>query len=99
RPRSLHAALPISSEDVAWTYNQMMDKEEMAVANGSLVENFDKVEAPDESTLVITLKEPQANNPGQEIPVVPEHVWSKIDEAGEFENDEEGVGVGAFQNG
>ena len=88
---------PLTSEDVAWTYNQMMDKEEMAVANGSLVENFDKVEAPDESTLVITLKEPQANNPGQEIPVVPEHVWSKIDEPGEFKNDEESVGSGPFQ--
>lgn len=37
---------PLTSKDVAWTYNQMMEKEEMAVANGSLVENFDKVEAP-----------------------------------------------------
>lgn len=88
---------PLTSEDVAWTYNQIMKKEEMAVANGALVENFDKVEAPDESTLVITLKEPQANNPGQEIPVVPEHIWSKVDKPGEFKNEEDTVGSGPFQ--
>ncbi|MGJ5725759.1 ABC transporter substrate-binding protein [Brevibacterium sp. H602] len=88
---------PLTAKDVAWTYNQMMEKEEMAVANGSLVENFGKVEAPDEGTVKITLKKPQANNPGQEIPVVPEHVWSKIDKPGEFKNDEKSVGSGPFQ--
>ena len=88
---------PLTAKDVSWTYNQMMAKEEMAVANGSLVENFDKVEAPDDATVVITLKQPQANNPGQEIPVVPEHVWSKIDKPGKFKNDENTVGSGPFQ--
>ncbi|MGO3180122.1 MAG: ABC transporter substrate-binding protein, partial [Brevibacterium linens] len=88
---------PLTSKDVVWTYNQMMDNDEMAVANGSLVENFAKVEAPDDSTVKIALKEAQANNPGQEIPVVPEHVWSKIDKPGEFKNDEKSVGSGPFQ--
>ena len=88
---------PLTSKDVAWTYNQMMKKDELSVANGGLVENFDKVETPDDSTVVITLKKPQANNPGQEIPVVPEHIWSKIDKPGEFKNDEESVGSGPFQ--
>lgn len=88
---------PLTAKDVAWTYNQMMKKEEMAVANGSLVENFDKVETPDDVTLVITLKEAQANNPGQEIPIVPEHVWSEVDEPGQFKNDENSVGSGPFQ--
>ena len=88
---------PLTAKDVAWTYNQMMEKDEMSVANGSLVENFDKVEAPDDQTVVITLKNPQSNNPGQEIPVVPEHIWSKIDNPGEFKNDEKSVGSGPFQ--
>ena len=88
---------PLTSKDVAWTYNQMMEKDEMSVANGSLVENFDKVETPDDSTVVITLKDPQSNNPGQEIPVVPEHIWSKIDKPGDFKNDEKSVGSGPFQ--
>ncbi|MDN6122361.1 MAG: ABC transporter substrate-binding protein [Brevibacterium sp.] len=88
---------PLTAEDVAWTYNQMMEKDEMSVANGGLVENFDKVETPDDQTVVITLKNPQANNPGQEIPVVPKHIWSKIDKPGEFKNDEQTVGSGPFQ--
>lgn len=88
---------PLTSKDVAWTYNQMMEKDELSVANGGLVENFDKVETPDDQTVVITLKKPQSNNPGQEIPVVPEHVWSKIDKPGEFKNDKKSVGSGPFQ--
>ena len=88
---------PLTAEDVSWTYNQMMEKEELSVANGALVENFDKVETPGDQTVVITLKDPQANNPGQEIPVVPEHIWSKVDKPGEFKNDEKTVGSGPFQ--
>ncbi|MCF2571782.1 ABC transporter substrate-binding protein [Brevibacterium sp. UCMA 11754] len=88
---------PLTAKDVSWTYNQMMEKEELSVANGALVENFDKVETPDDQTVVITLKNPQANNPGQEIPVVPEHIWSKVDKPGEFKNDEKTVGSGPFQ--
>ncbi|MBM6589427.1 ABC transporter substrate-binding protein [Brevibacterium sp. RIT 803] len=88
---------PLTAKDVSWTYNQMMEKEELSVANGALVENFDKVETPDDQTVVITLKDPQANNPGQEIPVVPEHIWSKVDKPGEFKNDEKTVGSGPFQ--
>lgn len=88
---------PLTAKDVAWTYNQMMEKSELAVANGGLVENFDTVEATDDTTLVITLKKPQAPVPGQEIPVVPEHVWSKVDKPGEFKNDKDTVGSGPFQ--
>lgn len=88
---------PLTAKDVAWTYNQIMTKPEMAVANGSLVENFKTVEAKDDNTLVITLKQAQANIPGQEIPVVPEHIWSAIDKPGEFKNDKDTVGSGPFQ--
>lgn len=88
---------PLTANDVAWTYTQMMENEDLAVANGSLVENFEKVEAPDDATVVITLKNPQANNPGQEIPIVPEHIWSTIDNPGEFKNDANTVGSGPFQ--
>ncbi|MFD2757398.1 ABC transporter substrate-binding protein [Gulosibacter faecalis] len=87
---------PITSEDVKWTYDQMMNDEIMATANGSLVSNFESVEAPDDQTLVINLIEPQAPVPGVEIPVVPEHVWSQIDNPGEFANDSEVVGSGPF---
>ena len=87
---------PITSEDVKWTYEQMMTNEVMGTANGSLVANFESVEAPDDHTFVINLKQPQAAVPGTEIPVVPEHIWSKIDDPGKFANDKDVVGSGPF---
>ena len=87
---------PITANDVAWTYTQMMTKPEMASANGSLVSNFSKVTATDDTTLTIDLKAAQAANPGLEIPVVPEHVWSKVSNPAEYANDKDVVGSGPF---
>lgn len=99
---TLHSGLkwsdgePLTASDVKWTYEQMMTDETMATANGSLVENFASVTAPDDTTVVITLKQAQAPNPGVEIPVVPEHVWSKISDPADFANDSDVVGSGPF---
>ena len=87
---------PITSEDVKWTYEQIMTDEVMASANGSLVANFESVEAPDDRTLIINMKKPQAAVPGTEIPVVPKHIWSEIDDPGKFANDKDVVGSGPF---
>ncbi len=87
---------PISAKDVVYTYTQMMEDPAMGAANGSLVENFESVEAPDDTTVVIKLKSPQAPNPGVEIPVVPEHVWSKKDDPAKDDNDSEVVGSGPY---
>lgn len=87
---------PLTSADVKYTYEQMMNDPLMATANGSLVSNFASVEAPDDKTVVITLNTAQAPNPGVEIPVVPEHIWSKIDNPSEFANDSAVVGSGPF---
>ena len=88
---------PITAEDVAWTYNQIMTVPDLQAANGSLVENFDTVTATDAHTLTITMKEPQAANPGTDIPIVPKHVWEGKD-AATFLNDitEPVVGSGPF---
>ena len=85
---------PITAEDVVWTYTQMMTNTQMGQANGSLVANFSKVTAPDEHTVIIILKKPQAPNPGVEIPVVPKHVWSKIKEPWKYPNSSNAVGSG-----
>lgn len=87
---------PITSKDVKWTYDQMMTVPAMGTANGNLVSNFKSIDAPDDKTVVINLKTPQAPNPGTEIPVVPEHVWSKISDPTEFKNDKAVVGSGPF---
>lgn len=87
---------PLTSEDVKWTLDQMMEVPAMGTANGGLVASFDSVEAPDERTVIINLTEPQAPNPGAEIPIVPKHIWEAIDNPTEYPNDSEVVGSGPF---
>lgn len=87
---------PITAEDVVYTYTQMMEVPELAVANGNLVTNFESVEARDEKTVVIRLKGPQASNPGLEIPVVPKHIWEAVENPAEFANDADVVGSGPY---
>jgi len=87
---------PITSKDVQYTYQQMMTNPTLGTANGNLVSNFQSVDAPDDKTVVINLKTPQAPNPGSEIPVVPEHIWSKVKDPTKFANDHDVVGSGAY---
>lgn len=72
---------PITAEDVAWTYTQIMTVPDLQAANGSLVTNFASVTAKDARTLVIEMKTPQAANPGTDIPIVPKHIWESQDKA------------------
>ena len=71
---------PLTAKDAAWTFNLIMHNATAATSNGSLVENFKSVTAPDDTTLVIKTKQPQANMlylsvPVSGIAIVPEHIW------------------------
>lgn len=87
---------PITSADVKYTFDQMMTNPDLAVANGNFVANFADVKAPDEKTVIIDLKAPQAPNPGIEVPIVPKHVWEKISDPAKYPNDKNVVGSGPF---
>ncbi|MGI8878990.1 MAG: ABC transporter substrate-binding protein [Jatrophihabitans sp.] len=72
---------PITAKDAAWTFNTIMTNKVAATANGSLVSNFAKVDAPDDTTLTITTKKPQANMLYESVPftgmqILPEHIWA-----------------------
>ncbi|WP_233160563.1 ABC transporter substrate-binding protein [Actinophytocola xanthii] len=73
---------PLTAEDPAWTFNKMLDDEVARTANGSYVKQWESVEATDEHTLVIKTKVPQATMLALDIPIVPEHVWSKVADIG-----------------
>src|ERR1044072_4205845 len=73
---------PITAKDPAFTYNKMMTDETARTANGGFVTQFEWVEATDDSTLVIKTKVPQATMLALDIPIVPEHVWSKMSDIG-----------------
>jgi peptide/nickel transport system substrate-binding protein len=88
---------PITSKDVAFTYNLMLGNEAARTANGSFVANFESVTAPDERTVVIKTKVPQATMLALDIPIVPEHVWSGVTNLGDYPNDQvPSVGSGPF---
>ncbi|QIM19027.1 ABC transporter substrate-binding protein [Leucobacter coleopterorum] len=54
------------------------------------------MEAPDDETVVMKMKTPQAPNPGADLPIVPSHVWEKIDDPAAYENTKDVVGSGPF---
>jgi peptide/nickel transport system substrate-binding protein len=87
-----------TAEDAAWTFNKMMTDDGAATANGSYVGNFEKVTAPSPTKLVIELKKPQATMTALDVPIVPRHVWEKVSDFSEFNNDKSFpvVGNGPF---
>ncbi|NUP15087.1 MAG: ABC transporter substrate-binding protein [Streptomyces sp.] len=87
-----------TAEDAAWTFNKMMTDEDAATANGSFVANFRKVTAPSPTELVIELKKPQATMTALDVPIVPKHIWEKVGDFSEFNNDKKFpiVGNGPF---
>ena len=86
---------PVTAADVVYTYSSIISTPALQAANGGLVSNISEVKASDPQTVVMTLKSAQASNPGQEIPIVPQHVWSTQD-ATTFAADKDVVGSGPF---
>ena len=88
---------PITARDAAFTYDLMMRDEVAATANGSFTADFESVTATDDRTLVIRTKQPQATMLALDVPIVPEHVWSKVTDIAEYRNDQTPVvGSGPF---
>ena len=69
---------PVTAKDAAFTLNTMMTNKTAATANGNFVQGWDSVTAPDDRTLVIRTKEPRSTMLALDVPIVPEHVWSKV---------------------
>lgn len=87
---------PLTADDVAWSYGQLIDVPEMGVAIGNYAENIESVEAVDDRTVKFTMSNAQGTNPGLNVYIVPEHVWGELDDPSEFANDENTVTSGPF---
>ncbi|WP_246244238.1 ABC transporter substrate-binding protein [Amycolatopsis pithecellobii] len=90
---------PVTAKDAAFTFNRIITDDKAQEANGTYVENFASVTAPDEHTLVITTKAPQASMTALDVPIVPEHVWAGIRDMEDPRTDSVpvvGVGDGPF---
>lgn len=73
--------LPLTSADIAWTFNLIMSNPTAGTENGSWFANVASVTAPDPTTLLVKTKTAEANllyvsTPFYSTPIVPEHIWA-----------------------
>jgi len=89
---------PLTARDVAFTFMYIIDNELGMFTD--YVKFIDKVEATDDTTVVFTCSKPKANMLGLWIPILPEHIWSKVKAADvekSFQNPPPIIGSGPFQ--
>ncbi len=90
--------LPLTAKDVAFTFNYVIDNELGMFID--YIKFIEKVEAPDATHVVFTCSKPKANMLGLWIPILPEHIWSKVspkDVEKSFKNPPPIIGSGPFQ--
>ena len=89
---------PFTAADVVFTYMYIIKNDLTAFT--SYTNNIQKVEALDDFTVKMTCGKPKANMLRLWIPILPEHIWSKVpgDKAGkDYLNKPPIVGTGPFQ--
>ncbi len=93
-----HDGEAFTADDVAFTFNYIMDNE-LGMFLG-FTTSIETVTAVDDHTVKFVCSQPKANMLSLVIPILPEHVWSKIDPADAeeaFQNPPPIVGTGPFQ--
>src|SRR5690606_6812574 len=90
---------PLTAKDVEFTFHTMMTNEDARASASDLVENFASVDAPDDTTFVVRLKEPTNQMLALDNAIVPRHIWKdRLGDLGEYKNfDFPTVGSGPFQ--
>jgi peptide/nickel transport system substrate-binding protein len=89
---------PFTADDVVFTYRYIIDNDLTSFT--SYTNNIAKVEAVDDLTVTMTCSKPKANMLRLWIPILPEHIWSKVpgDRAGkDFLVKPPIIGTGPFQ--
>jgi len=89
---------PLTAEDVAFTFNYIVDNDlqTLAIYTGGIT----GAEATDDTTVKITTDQPKANMLAMVVPIVPEHIWSKVsgeEATSTFRNSPPIIGSGPFQ--
>ena len=72
-----HDGRPLTARDVAFTYNLILDTQHWAYIQ--YLTGVTSVTAPDDATVVITTRRPNAGMLALYIPILPEHIWKKVD--------------------
>jgi peptide/nickel transport system substrate-binding protein len=72
-----HDGRPLTAHDVAFTYNLILDTQHWSYIQ--YLTGVTSVTAPDDVTVVITTSAPNAGMLALYIPILPRHVWEKVD--------------------
>ncbi len=91
-----HDGQPLTAKDIAFTYNLIRDNQVYVYM--SYMKDVTKVEATDDTTLVITSRKPSSQMLAMYVPILPEHLWGRIDPKKlETLKDPPTVGSGPFE--
>ena len=72
--------VPLTAKDAAYTFNRVINGQYERTNYGSYVDNITKAAAPDDTTLVLTVKKPSPIMEKLLVYILPEHIWKSIDE-------------------
>ncbi|MGF7184221.1 peptide/nickel transport system substrate-binding protein [Desulfitispora alkaliphila] len=91
-----HDGEDFTSRDVAFTFEYMKEHPYTFVSD---IESVDRAEVISDREVIVYLKEPSApflNNVAATVPMLPEHIWSSVDNPMEFSEPEAVMGTGPF---
>ena len=71
---------PMTAKDAAYTFNRIINGTFEKTNYGNYVSNITKAEAPDDTTLILRVDKPTPIMETLAVYILPEHVYSKIDE-------------------
>ena len=71
---------PLTAKDAAYTFNRIINGSYEQGNFGNYLTNVSKAEAPDDTTLVLTVTKPVAFMRNLPIYILPEHVWKNVSE-------------------
>jgi peptide/nickel transport system substrate-binding protein len=91
-----HDGKPVTSEDVAYTYQRILDEEQGLYIDQ--VRQIESIETPDKHTVVFKTGEPSVQMLYTYVYILPKHIWEDVpaDETKSFKN-EPVIGSGPFQ--
>jgi peptide/nickel transport system substrate-binding protein len=89
---------PLTAKDIAYTYNRIIKGSYEQTNWGSYVKDVISATAPNDTTVVMTTKVATPAMAHQIVPILPEHIWSKINATAvkSYPNEVGVVGSGPF---
>jgi peptide/nickel transport system substrate-binding protein len=72
--------VPLTAQDAAYSFNRVINGQYERTNYGSYVDNITKAVAPDDTTLVLTVKKPSPIMEKLLVYIIPQHIWKSIDE-------------------